>query len=237
MNIRTLLTTSAIVLLSLPAMGQTAKAPSVRMRAVLVDPVNPVVDLFVRDPSGKMLKVGLIADNLSEAQVAAPTNGSLVIYDTATVNPEKPEVGVVGTTKIPADLNRIIVVLVPAATGSTPKYRLVVIDDSPSGFPKGESRVLSLVPVETALEAGEHKLPISPGKLTNVPPVRKVNEFNMAQTNFYYREGGTWVPFTERQLQFLDEFRRVFLVHVSPGATHPSVTTILDTAPAVVPAG
>jgi len=65
--------------------------------------------------------------------------------------------------------------------------------------------------------------------------VRNVNEFNMAQTNFYYQEGGSWVAFTERQLQFLDACRRLFIVHVTPGATAPTVTTIVDTAPVGVP--
>jgi len=45
------------------------------------------------------------------------------------------------------------------------------------------------------------------------------------------------VAFTERQLQFLHEFRRIFIVHLTPGATFPIVTTIVDTAPPVVPKG
>jgi hypothetical protein len=40
------------------------------------------------------------------------------------------------------------------------------------------------------------------------------------------------VPFTERQLQFLNAYRRLFIVHATPGALQPSVTTIVDTAPA-----
>jgi len=64
-----------------------------------------------------------------------------------------------------------------------------------------------------------------------VPAVSKVNDFNMAQTNFYYQQGGSWVAFTERQLQFLDACRRLFIVHVTPGAITPTVTTIVDIAP------
>jgi len=112
---------------------------------------------------------------------------------------------------------------------------MIIIDDSAKVFPKGESRALPLVTVETAIQAGEHRLSIHPGKITNVPPVRKVNEYNLAQTNFYYKQGESWVPFTERQLQYLDAFRRVFIIHVTPGAIQPSVTTIVDTAPAPSP--
>ena len=227
----------AFCLLVTPLPAQAPKDVPVQIRAVLIDTVNPVVDMFVRSAGGQMEKIGLIANNLSEAQMIAPSNGSLVIYKTAAVDPEKPSEGVIGTGKLPANAKRVIVVIVPTRAEGDPTYRLVMIDDSAKGFPKGESRVLSLVPVETALEAGEHKLPIASGKVTNVPAVRKVNDFNMAQTNFYYREGGSWVPFTERQLQYLDEFRRIFLIHVSPGAIQPSVTTILDVVAAPAPAG
>ena len=69
---------------------------------------------------------------------------------------------------------------------------------------------------------------IDPGKITKVPPVRKVNEFNMAQTNFYYQRDESWVAFTERQLQFLDACRRLFIIDATPGALSPRVTTIVD---------
>ena len=50
--------------------------------------------------------------------------------------------------------------------------------------------MLSLLPVETAIEAGEHKLARQSGEGHQpVPTVTKVNEFNMAQTNFYLQKG------------------------------------------------
>ena len=96
-------------------------------------------------------------------------------------------------------------------------------------FPNGESRVISLINVESAIQAGEHKLPVKPGTITRVPSVRKVDDFNMAQTNFYYQQDGSWVAFAERQLQFLDASRRIFIIHATPGALQPTVTTIVDT--------
>ena len=90
-----------------------------------------------------------------------------------------------------------MVIVLPAPEGTKPAYRMLVIDDSEKAFPGGESRVLPLVAVETAIQAGEHRLPVHPGKITNVPPVTKRDEFNMAQTNFYYQQGEAWVVFTE----------------------------------------
>jgi hypothetical protein len=96
--------------------------------------------------------------------------------------------------------------------------------------------VLPFIGIETAIQAGEHRLPVHPGKITTVPPVKKVNEYMMAQTNFYYQQGDAWVPFTERQLQYLDACRRIFIVHATPGALQPTVITIVDTAVSVTPA-
>ena len=84
------------------------------------------------------------------------------------------------------------------------------------------------MPTELAMEAGEHKLPIHPGEIARLPPVKKVDEFNMAQTNFYFKKGDSWTVITQRQLQYLDRIRRIFIVHVATGAAHPTVNSITD---------
>ena len=157
-----------------------------------------------------------------------PVNGSLVLYDKAAIDPENPAASLAASVILPPNLKRAVVIVLPAPAGEKPAYRMLLIDDSAKAFPGGESRVLPLIGVETAIQAGEHRLPIHPGKITRVPPVTKVNEFNMAQTNFYYQEGEAWVPFTERQLQYLDASRRLFIIHATPGALQPTITTIVD---------
>jgi hypothetical protein len=57
----------------------------------------------------------------------------------------------------------------------------------------------------------------------------------MAQTNFYYKDSDQWIPFTERQLQFLDSTKRIFLIYLTPGSTQPFVTTLVDNTPVQVP--
>ena len=203
----------------------------------VLDPANPTPDLYVRSAAGGLERVELVEGKLSERIEVAPPKGSLVFYRTAAVDPEKPGDGVAGSARVPADMRRVIAVVVPNPADDGPPYRMVLIDENPAQFRNGESRIVSFLPVETAVEAGEHRLRVKPGAITRLPAVRKRNEFNMAQTNFYFREGENWTPFTERQMQYLDDFRRLFLVHVSPGAAHPSVTTILDVAPAPPPAG
>lgn len=222
----------------LPVAGHSqqddAQVP-VQIRAVLHDPVHPAAELFYTDKKGVVAKLDFRPQDLSRPLFTLPVNGSLVLYDKADIDPKKPEASLAASCKLPPNIKRAMVVVLPSPAGTKPAYRMVLIDDSAKAFPKGESRVLPLVGVETAIQAGEHKLPIHPGKITNVPPVMKRNEFNMAQTNFYYKQGESWVPFTERQLQFLDACRRLFIVHVTPGALQPSVTTIVDTTATLPP--
>ena len=222
-----------LTLFWLPVAGlaqQEAAVVPLQFRAVLHDPVHPTAELFYTDHKGVVVKLEFRPQDLTRTLFTLPLNGSLVLYDKADVDPKKPEASLAASIKLPPEIRRAMVVVLPAPAGSKPAYRMVVIDDSAKAFPKGESRVLPLVAVETAIQAGEHRVPIHPGKIAIVPPVTKRNEYNMAQTNFYYKQGDAWVPFTERQLQFLDACRRLFIVHVTPGALQPTVTTIVDIA-------
>jgi hypothetical protein len=227
-----------LTVLWLPATVQAKlgnAAVPLQIRAVLFDPAHSAGELFYPDKNGDVVKLDFRPQDLTPALLTLPVNGSLVLYDKANVDPKNPKASLAASVKLPPDIKRAIIVVVPEPAGSTPAYRMVLIDDSAKGFPKGESRVLSLVTMETTLEAGEHKLTIPPGGITRVPAITRVDEFNMSQTNFYYQQSGSWVPFTDRQLQFLAAYRRIFIIHATPGTLQPSVTTIVDTSPAVLP--
>ena len=223
-----------LTVLWLPATVQAkpgkAKVP-LQIRAVLFDPAHSAGELFYPDKKGDVVKLNFRPQDLTPPLFTLPVDGSLVLYDKANANLKDPKANLAASVKLPSDIRQAIVVVVPEPAGSSPAYRMVLIDDSAKGFPKGESRVLSLVAMETTLEAGEHKLTIPPGGITSVPPVKKVDEFNMAQTNFNYQQSGSWVTFSQRQLQFLDAYRRIFNIHPTPVTLQPAVTTIADTAP------
>lgn len=226
----------AACLLTATAHSQQAPAAAgLQIRGVLHDPVHPNAELFLPDQNGRLVKLNLQPEGLAASQSASLINGSLMLFSNDKVDPKKPEAAaaLAASIAIAPTVNRGILIILPSPPDSKPAYRAVLIEDSAAAFPKGESRVMSLLPVETAIEAGEHKLPIHPGKIVIVPPVRKVNEYNNAQTNFYYREGESWVAFTERQLQYLDAFRRIFIVYSMPGSSQPYVKTLLDTSLAV----
>lgn len=212
------------------AFAQQNEAPaSIQIRAVLHDPVHPTAELFLIDNKGLGVALELRPQDLSRPQVTQLINGSLVLYDKAAIDPVKPDAGLAASCKVPTNAKRGVVIVLPGPVGSKPAYRMVFIDDTAKAFPEGESRVVTLINIDSAIEAGEHQLPIHPGHIVNIPPIKKVNEYNMAQTNFYYKQGEKWTVFAERQLQYLDGIRRIFIVHATPGALQPTVTTIMDT--------
>lgn len=215
--------------LPVAANAKPLKAPAMQIRAVLHDPANPAAELFYPDKKGDVVKLDFKEQDLTPPLLTQSVDGSLVLYDKAAIDPKNPAASVAASVKLPPNVKRAIIVISPAPAGTKPAYRMDLIDDSAPAFPKGESRIISLVPMATSLEVGEHKLTIRPGEITRVPAVTKVNEYNMAQTSFSYKEGDTQANFSDRQLQYLDGFRRIFIVHPTPNGSQPNVTTIVDT--------
>lgn len=228
----------AAFLLTLSAHAQQAApdAAPLGVRAFLIDPAHHAAELYLRDTTGDVVKLSLASMELGKTQQTVPAHGSLVLFNTATFDPKNPQPAVAASATVPKDMKRAIVIIVPAPADVKPAYRMVLIDDSPAAFPQGESRILSLVPLETAMEAGEHKLPCKPGAITPAPPVKRLDPYNMAQTNFHYKKNGSWIAFSECKMKYLDAFRQVFIVYMIPGSTAPVLTTLVDQAPRPVPA-
>jgi hypothetical protein len=221
--------------LSALASAQESAFLPVQFRAVLHDPINPAANFFVSDSTGTVIPLELRTKDLSRPMISKTVNGSLVLYDKQAIDPKKPGASLAATCAIPTGAKRGIVIILPSPAGSKPAYRMLFIDDSAKAFPLGESRILTLLPVEAAIEAGEHKLPIHPGEIARLPLVKKVDNFNMAQTNFFYKKEQEWTVFTERKIQYLDAIRRIFIVYVTPEALQPSADSITDTTSPTAP--
>lgn len=210
---------------------EPAKESSLMVRAVLHDPSKPDSEFFFGRLGDAGEPVKLTSEGLGEAQKWPVENGNLNLFSSAKVDKNKPLANLAATVKVPTGQGRAIVVILPAGK-ATPPYRLVLIPDDPKTFPWGQSKAVNLTPTEFAIEAGEHKLPLPSGKVTEIPKVTKVDEFNRAQTNFYFKQDKRWAIAAERQMQYLPALRRVFLIYQSPGALAPDVRTIVDQLPA-----
>ena len=227
-----LLSTSLIVLLGL-AMLASGQDSMLQIRAVLIDPTKPDAKFYVGKLGETLLPLKLAEEGFTEPQMVLVQNGSLNFFTTATVDSKNPLASLAATVKVPAGPSRLIVIIVPAAQG-TPPYRLVVFDDAATSFPWGESKAVNLTPVDFALEVGGQKVLLPGGKITAVPKVTQVDDYNRAQTNFYYKQADQWVVAAERQMQYVATLRRVFVIYKTPSALAPDVRTLVDQPPAVV---
>jgi hypothetical protein len=213
------------------AVGQDS---ALQIRAVLQDPAHPEAKFFVGKVSEPLLPLKLAEEGLTESQKVATENGSLNLFSSATVDKTNPLASLAATVKVPVGPSRLIVIIVPGAPGATPPYRMVVLDDAPTSFPWGESKAVNLTPVDFALEVGDQKLLLPGGKITAIPKVTKLDEYYRAQTNFYYKQADQWVVAAERQMQYVDTLRRVFVIYKTPDALAPDVRTLVDQPPAVL---
>jgi hypothetical protein len=227
-----LLAILATLALGVSAAAQDAPAASkLRLRAVLHDPLNPHAELYVRDATGALVRLYLALEGLTEAQNVSLSGGALQLFTSNTIDPAKPLEHLAATATVPANVKRAIAFIFPAAAGAKPPFRMMVIDDGAAAFPKAESRVLNLTPLELAMKAGEHSVKLPASKVSAVPRVAKRNALNQAQTEFYRKGKGAneWLLLAERPMQFTDEIRNIILVFQMPNVEQPQLRTLVDT--------
>lgn len=211
------------------ATGQ--ESGSIQIRAVLHDPAKPDTKFFAGKPGEALLEVKLLAEGLGESQKLSIDKGTLNLFSSATVDAANAKTSLMASIKLPPAAGSLIVIILPAPKGGTTPYSGIALSDDPKSFPWGESKVVNLTPVEFAIEAGEHKVPLPAGKITAVPKVTKVDEYLRAQTNFFYKLDNQWVIAAERPMQYANALRRVFLVFKAENALAPDVRTIVDQPP------
>ena len=211
----------------LAAQAQDEAIRKVTIRAFLNQSTPAAGGLFVHDSPNSLTALDLTRGELPAGQMVALIDGKLTLFNTSSMDPQKLKGGVVGAVSVPPSIDHAIAIIQPRGDGK-PGYGVVLIDDSFSAFPRGESRVVSFTTFPTALQVGEHKIPAASGKITKVPVVKKVDAYNMAQTNFYYKRETAWIPFSESKLKYLDAYRQVFICSVRAGGKSPMLTTLID---------
>ncbi|MCW1884801.1 hypothetical protein OKA04_08685 [Luteolibacter flavescens] len=227
MNPTRILSLAAACLIPLSASAQEDSASKLTVRAFLNDPANPATELFAPDSPDHLIPLVLAPGELPAGQAVALIDGKLNIYRTGTAD----AANLLASATVPPNLKQAIAIIQPRGDTKKPPCSIVFLDDSIAAFPPGESRAISFTALPIALQAGEHKIAVAPGKITTVPPVAKVDPYNMAQTNFLYKAGESWVPFSETKMKYLKEYRQVFICAVRPGTKVPTLVTLLDDTP------
>lgn len=199
------------------------------VRAVLNDPVNPGTVFQIRASGEVFNQLALMNEAVPEPVTIDMAGETLSLYGEKAGDAKVPPV--LAAAQIPASMQRCMLIITPAPKGAKLPYQMVAFNDSPQAFPFGESRVLNTTIVPMAMEAGSTKVSVPPGAFVALKSVKDVNEYKMAQTNFYMKSGESWLPVSERQIQYLDTMRRIFIVYVTPGSTSALVRTIIDHEP------
>lgn len=222
----------ALVLLSLAGLlPLEAAARKLSLRAVLHDPLKPQTDLFVPVKEGELEILYLSLEGLTDPQEVQLADGVLRLYTSPTIDPEKPLENLAATLTVPEALTRAVVFIFPSGKEAGPAYRMVVLNDDPRVFPKGETRVLNMTALALAMKAGEHAVKLPSAKISSVPVVKKLDHMNRAPTEFYRPGDGDteWILFAERPMQFSLSARNLVIVYQMAGLKEPRVRTLVDT--------
>jgi hypothetical protein len=201
------------------------------IRAVLHDPLKPQAELYVPLKEGALERLNLALEGLTEPQEVALTDGTLQLFSSLTIDPQKPLENLAATVKVADSLTRAIVIIIPSDKESPTPYRMVVLNDDPSAFPKGETRVLNMAALPLAMKAGEHAVKLPTAKISTLPVVKKLDDMNRAPTEFY-RPGDAaneWVLFAERPMQFSLNARNLIVIYQMAGLKEPRMRTLVDT--------
>lgn len=208
--------------------AQESATVKLRLRALLHDPLKPYAEFYFRGPKG-MERLNLAMEGLTESQDIPIQKGVLNLFSSARFDPKTPMEHLAATVKVPASTRRGIGFIVPAPAGGEVPYRLLLVDDSPKAFPKGETRVLNLTALELAIKAGEHSVKLPPAAITALPKVAKRNDLNQAPTELYQKMNEDWVLVAERPMQFTDVVRNIMLTYQMPNVAEPQIRTLIDT--------
>ena len=219
----------------LPAAVSAQATARISIRTLLHDPLNPYAELYLKTPGGGIENLKVSVEGIGEAQEAAVENGLIRLFSAPRIDPAQPQANLAASTRVPADIKRAVLIVLPAGENANPPYRLMLMDDTPATFPYGESRVVNLTAETMAVEAGEHRLQCKAAAVTRIPKVAKVNDMNQAHTSFYQIRDGKPALFNERPTQYTDTVRNIFLLYLMPGVPDAQIRTLIDNEPARLP--
>jgi len=220
-----------VLLSSVGSPSLEAATRKLNLRAVLHDPLKPQADLYVPINNGSLDTLNLSLEGLSEPQEVSLTDDTLQLFSSKTIDPQKPLENLAATVKVPDSLTRAIVFIIPSGKESSPPYRMVVLNDDPKAFAKGETRVLNMTTLPLAMKAGEHAVKLPAANITNLPVVKKLDHMNRAPTEFYRAgdDANEWILFAERPMQFSLNARNLIVIYQTAGLKEPRLRTLVDT--------
>jgi hypothetical protein len=146
---------------------------------------------------------------------------------------------VIAQAKVPADSTRVLFLFLPGEDPVKEPYKVVTFADDTRTFPWGSVRLINLskVPVRFHLGefSGDNAKTLAPGKLTVIPKVRKLNEFNQYNVLIEFQGTEGFVPVSNTRWKTVDGKRDLAIAFVDPAGNRPVVNLYEDIEPAKLP--
>ncbi len=135
----------------------------------------------------------------------------------------------VATATIPAAIKSAILLFVAdPRTGSSPPWRIFVIEDSDKNFPDGGAFVANFHNQDIRFVIGENKVILKPSKSHGVTRPAQRDDFNMSPVVFQFQQGDAWKDASESMLRFLPGSRYLMFTFVDATSGRPRIVTFQD---------
>lgn len=173
-------------------------------------------------PTGEQSPIDIAAEEIS-APVKYMTDDSNRLIFTNSKDPKK----VVAEVALPASAQSVILVFIPTATEESLPWKVMVIEDSVAHFPDGGAFVVNLQPQDIRFTIGEIKLMLKSGSAHAIPKPKKVDDFNMAYTQFEFFKNEKWSIASESVQRFIPGLRYLMFCYLDHKSGRARVETYL----------
>lgn len=169
---------------------------------------------------------GLEVPCMTPTAAFSPTKKYLVDENTLKLVSEDKKPLVSGV--IPQGSSSVFIVLIKTSNAGTANWRALVVDDDPKNFPPGGAYVVNFNQGDIRFAIGEHRGTLKRGTTYGYEMPTKRDDFNMAQVDFWIEREGKWRVANQSSIQFLPNFRYMFIAYNDPITGRPTLHTVTD---------
>ncbi|MDB6077963.1 MAG: hypothetical protein JWO82_1710 [Akkermansiaceae bacterium] len=174
---------------------------------------------------------GFDAVRLSTANLTTPSTVTLV-DDQATILTDPATTAVAATIKVPAEIQKGLIVLVPDASGTGKAYRSLVIDRGDK-FPLGTYRLVNFSRQSIRGAIGTKFLQVASGGMADL--ALEGDPGTVQGVRFEFEKEGRWNRLTETRCAVRKDRRWLLLIFPDPASGRINMRSIPDRSNLLVP--
>jgi hypothetical protein len=168
---------------------------------------------------------------LSKANIVGPVkavgvNGTLRICDKPVTVENKITHPVLSTVKLPAGIQRALVILFPAPKGEKEPYRSLVLNHDLQDFPLGVYRMINISPHPIRGAIARNYVEAKPGAVANLAPAGQPGA--VVPVRFEFFDQGRWNLLTETRCAIRKDRRWLTCVYQDPVSGRMNIRSIPD---------